>query len=375
MNPESQKTISVLLDKLQSLKNRQTVNCIGSNIGLAIEEPIAWIKIFNFDIQRFYSDPEFYFEQVLRQKIWLCENFPEYSEYVPFEMPASLGYYPEYTFIGLKVAYNTDGVPVIENNHPLKSCADIALLKPVDFKTSGWMPRILKWYDAILKISAGRIKVTYNMEWWRGCLDQAIELRGFENFINDTIERPGFVKDLLGWLTENRCNWHRQYTEYFGTKIKPASIGDDWVNVPFITPSIFEDFVLPRYVEIEKFHGSLEYLHSCGNQTPLQKSILENLRTMEVYEVSPWTDLNQSIKNIPDTKKLNINLHPNDILVADKAVMRKQLETIAATCEGRKYKVNTSGLTPITADLQTFVQCIKDWLKTASDVLKEDTWK
>jgi hypothetical protein len=375
LNTENQKTISTLLEKLQELKTEQIINRTGSNIGMAIEEPIAWTKIFNFDINRYFTDAEFYFEQTLRQKIWLCENFPEYSAYIPFEMPVSLGYYPEYTFIGLKVTYNADGVPIIENDHPIKSCADVKLLKPVDFKTSGWMPRILKWYDDILKIAAGRIKVTYNMEWWRGCLDQAIELRGYENFISDTIERPGFVNDLLSFLAENRCKWHKNYSEYFGIKLKPASIGDDWINVPFITPTIFEDFVLPRYVDIERFHGSLEYLHSCGNQTPLQKSILKNLRTMQIYEISPWTDLDESLKNIPEDKKLNINLHPNDILVADETSMRNRLCAIRDKCRGRKYKVNTSGLTPITPDISEYVRCAKKWLETASNVLNVNTWE
>jgi uroporphyrinogen-III decarboxylase len=372
----AEENISVLIDQLQqAVQNRGSSISVGNNIAFAIEEPIAWIKIFNFDINRYFTDPDFYFEQTLRQKLWLCEHFPEYAAHVTAEIPAWLGHYPEYTFVGLNVAFNSAGVPVIQSDHPLSCSADMKLLKPVDFRNSGWMPRVLKWYDEIVRIAAGRIKVTFNMEWWRGCLDIAIQLRGLEHFLTDTVERPSFVHDLLVFLTDQRCLWHQSYCHYFGTKLKPASIGDDWINVPFISPAIFDDFVLPRYMDIERFHGSIEYLHSCGNQTPLQKSIIRNLRTLQILEISPWTDLNQSIKNIPAEKKLNINLHPNDVLVANAATMRSKLEGIVRICEGRKYKVNTSGLTPISPDMSSYIYCIREWLKIARDVLKANTWE
>jgi hypothetical protein len=375
MSSQGEKNISILIEQLyQSIQTKGRAIPVSNNIEFAIEEPIAWIKIFKFDINRYFSDPEFYFEQTLRQKLWLCEHFPEYAVHITAEIPAWLGHYPEYTFIGLNVTFDPAGVPIIQSDHPLSCCPDLKMLKPVNFKNSGWMPRILRWYDEIAKIAAGRIKVTFNMEWWRGCLDLAIQMRGFENFLADTVDRPLFVQDLLRFLTDQRCLWHQAYCDYFGIKLKPASIGDDWVNVPFITPAIFDDFVLPRYVDIERFHGSLEYLHSCGNQTPLQKSMLKNLRSLPVFEVSPWTDLPQSLKNVPAEKKLNIKLHPNDVLYAGSTEMRSKLDGIARICLKRPYKVGTSGLTPILPDVSLYVQCIREWLKIAGEVLKTNTW-
>lgn len=361
--------IGLLIDQLdESIHGGGEAAPTPDFISFAVEEPIAWIKIFHFDIDRYFSEPVFYFEQTLRQKLWICDHFPEYASRVAFEIPAWLGHYPEYTFLGLHVAFDAAGVPIIQTDHPLSESPNLKLLKPVDFQHSGWMPRILKWHDDLENIAAGRIPVTFNMKWWRGCLDLAIQLRGLENFLADTVERPGFVHDLLRFLTEQRCRWHQAYWDYFGIRLEPASIGDDWVNVPFISPGIFDDFVLPRYVDIEQFHGRLEYLHSCGNQTPLQKSMVNNLKTLDIFEIGPWSDMEQSLDNIPGEKQLNVILHPNDVLCADAGTMRHKLDRIRALCAGRDYKITTSGLTPISPDLSAYLRQIRTWLATAGDM-------
>ena len=180
--------------------------------------------------------------------MWRWENFPDDDTPITLDIPAWLGFYPEYTFVGLEVSFNHRGVPIIQTDHPLSCNPDLRLLKPIDFKTSGWMPRILCWYNDLNKIAAGRMNVTFNMTWWRGCLDLAIQLRGYDNFACDVTERPGFVHDLLRFLTDQRCRWYEEYYEHFGLNPEPVTIGDDWLNVPFISPRIFADFVLPRYL-------------------------------------------------------------------------------------------------------------------------------
>ena len=46
-----------------------------------------------------------------------------------------------------------------------------------------------------------------SMAWWRGPLDLAIQLRGYEALMVDISERPAFVHDLLRFITEQRCRW------------------------------------------------------------------------------------------------------------------------------------------------------------------------
>ena len=223
-------------------------------ICVAIEEPITWTKLFEFDANSLFSDPLFYVEQVLRQKLWRFVNIPDDTP-ITMDIPTSLGMYPEYTFIGMHLDYTPGGVPIIQEDHPLSRDADLSLLLPVDYGTSGWMPRALGWHEAIKDIVGARAEVPFGVTWWRGCLDLAIQLRGYENFIYDTMENPEFIHGLMQYLVRERNRWHHANCMHFSQPLTPTSIGDDWINIPFITPDIFAEFVLPCYLELEAHHG------------------------------------------------------------------------------------------------------------------------
>jgi hypothetical protein len=363
--------IDRLIDELRaavaSERNAARGRCWPTAV-FALEDPIASSQIHGYDVNHYYADPLFYVEQTLRQKLWRWENFPEDDARLTAELPAALSYYPEYTFLGMTVGFTCDGVPLIQTDHPLTRTPDIGLLAPVDFYTSGWMPRALRWWDDVNAIVDGRLKVTNSLVWWRGCLDLAIQLRGFDAFILDTVERPEFAHALLQFITQQRCAWWDAYYRHFGLPVSPTSIGDDWINVPFISPRLFRDFVLPRYLEMEQFHGGIAGIHSCGNQAPVQRYLLQ-IKSLRGLEVTAWTDLTQSLINVPPDKNLGIALHPNDVLFASREQMEAKLRFITTSCEGRRYGIGTSGLTPILDSTQAFVDQIRLWNSVVHEVL------
>jgi uroporphyrinogen-III decarboxylase len=380
MNSEVISRIDKLIDKLRAAvdsdRNKQRLAIPEPKCVFGTEEPIVWAEIFGYDANDYYADPYFYTEQFLKQKLYRWDNFPDDQMPLTMDIPAWLGWYSEYTYAGMYVKFDSKGVPLIQNDHPLSQTPDIKLLKAVDFKTSGWMPRALKWYDDLCKISNGRLNIIFDMVWWRGGLDLAIQLRGYENFIMDTMERPQFIHDLMKWLTEQRCRWHQGFHDYFGKDIPGKAglgatfVGDDWINVPFITPEMFRDFVLPYLLEIEKFHGAINSLHSCGNQTPVQQYLLE-IKSLPTFEIGAWSDFDQSLKNIPVSKGLGISIKPGDVLLATEEQMEKQLREITKKCCNRKYNIGTSGLSPVSDDISDFVSHIRTWTKVVKKVMAE----
>jgi hypothetical protein len=335
-------------------------------IGVGTEDPIIWTILFGFDANRYFSDPLFYAEQTLRQKLWRFENIDDDTP-LTLDLPAWLGHYPEYTFVGLEVRFTEKGIPLLQEDHPLTRDPDLRLLRPVDFETSGWMERARRWYEEITRLVAGRLRVHF-ITWNRGCLDLAIQLRGFENFLTDTVERPEFVHGLMRYLVEQRYRWLCDRARYLGEEApKTTWIADDWINIPFISPAMFRDFVLPYYLEIERQHGAIGGIHSCGNQAPVQQYLLQ-VKTLPYLEVSPWTDLLQTLLNVPPDKTLGISLHPNDVLASSPAEMRAKLQFIADSCRGRRIGVGTSGLTPIFDDPAEFNRRIDTWLGIAREV-------
>jgi hypothetical protein len=68
---------------------------------------------------------------------------------------------------------------------------------------------------------------------------------------------------------------------------------------------------------------------------------------LEFLEVSAWSDFDQSLLNIPEEKRLLIQLHPNDVLYTGKEQMEAQLRSIADRCADRSCDISTPGLTPV----------------------------
>jgi hypothetical protein len=258
------------------------------------------------------------------------------------------------------------GGPELQTDHPLTRTPDLSLLAPVDFRGSGWMPRMLRWYEDLLKLADGRLYIGF-FSWNRGCLDLAIQLRGYENFMLDTFERGEFLDDLLSLLVRERCQWYAAAAEYLGTTVGPTHVADDWVSVPYLSPAIFHDFILPRYLEIEAFHGALPSFHSCGDQAPLHADMLQ-IKTLGGFEISPWMDPAQALANLPPDKYLNMAVHPNDVVVDSPEEMKRKLQAKAAVLRdsGRSYGLATSGLTPLHGEAE-FVGRVNLWLDLARE--------
>jgi hypothetical protein len=365
-SPELDALIDRVLEAAGSPENRRR-RSVRPRMCFQLEEPIAFTLLDDMSVERFYSDPLYNAEQTLRWRLWRWETFPDDGMPIETSLPAHLGFYPEYTYAGLWVRYNERGVPDIQADHPLATDPDLRHLAPLDFERSGWMPRALAWHQSITELVKGRLEVPFAATWWRGCLDIAIQLRGYEGFLTDTAERPAFAHNLLSFLTEQRCRWWEAYCARFGKPLEPTFIGDDWINVPFISPALFRDFVLPRYLEIERFHGGIAGIHSCGNQAPVQKHLLE-IRSLPSLEVSPWTDLEATLVNVPADKQLVVSIHPNDVLCASPEEMERRLATILRLCEGRRFMVGTSGLTPLSTDIDDFVRRVRTWTRIARNL-------
>jgi len=380
MDSERLKNIDKLIDKVnQASSSRRNIEISSKKnkpgIYAPIDEPIGFTTLFGYDFNRMIEDPFFYFEQTLKNTLFQWENIKDDAP-IPTSIPVFFGHYPESTFYGLEVKYDSKGVPEIQKDHPISRDPDLKLLKPIDFKKSGWMPIIFKRYEELKEIARGRMEVSFTKEvqgmsyttiWLRGCLDLAIEMLGYNNFIVYTTEKPSFIHDLLKFIVEQRNNWHDEFYKFIGKEKEPVVMGDDWLNIPFITPAIFETFVLPRYLEIEAHHGGIGWIHSCGNVAKLQTIYLK-IKSLKIFEVSPWTDLKQSLINIPADKHLQIIKKTVDVLTLPDDKIENDIKATNESCKARSFNLCTSGLTPIVKedkDNSDFLSRISRWVEIA----------
>jgi hypothetical protein len=331
-------------------------------------ENLGWAQLLDFDMNRFYDDLPFQIVTNVRMKLWHAAHFDDDSG-IDSSMGPNVGMYWDYTLVGMRVRHQPDGVPIIQDDHPMRRSPDLKLLRRHDFLTSGEMPRLLRYYDEMKRLTGDRVKVVFPT-WGRGPLDMAMQLRGYEGFIDDIAERPRFVHDLMRGLVEERIRWWDAYQEHFATTDKSCGLADDWVNVPFISPAMFRDFVLPYYLELERYHGAIPGFHTCGDQAPIQKLLLQN-RSLRDFEVTPWTSLERTLENVPADKKLTVHVRNTEVLLSDEAGTRRRIRRIRELCEGagRWYQICGQALSKVHDPMDEDVRRARAWIRTVRDEL------
>ncbi|KLU58642.1 methylcobalamin:coenzyme M methyltransferase [Peptococcaceae bacterium CEB3] len=99
----------------------------------------------------------------------------------------------------------------------------------------------------------------------------AWDLRGYEQFMFDTVADPAFSEYLLDKLLDWWMAFYESYLAAIGDKIEYLWTGDDWgqQSGPLISPASFRRTVKPRFAQLHAFIKSktkakIAY-HSCGS--------------------------------------------------------------------------------------------------------------
>jgi hypothetical protein len=193
------------------------------------------------------------------------------------------------------VRHTPGGVPEFMP-HPIAERPDLALLPPFDFHATGTMPALIRMYQEMSRLArtlyGGQVTVSF-AHFRRGPLDVCMQLRGYENFVGDTMDRPEFVHAMLAHVVAERARWNVLKGQFLGETpaVSPTcSIHDDWVNIPFISPDMFRRFVLPAYRQVQKNEGPLTNFHTCGIMTPIVEDLLAEAPGLRALDVSGWND-------------------------------------------------------------------------------------
>ena len=278
------------------------------------------------DLVRYYTDPEYYLEVYLRKTIYCFEELQDdrpISKSIPIFQTTS-----ELSLFGAETRYSRERNPWI-SGPVIRRPEDLERLDYPDFYTSGLMPLVHDCYGRIREIVGDEFHVTFPC-WRLGLFGTALHLRGFEEFLTDLILNPGFAHRLMAFTTESRRRWEKQRAAFLGEPISKAHLGNDDVNVPFLSPKLYAEFVLPYEQALVRYSGGLRYWHSCGNVTQLLP-LMRRLGPIDLIELSYATDLGQLIDAFPGTP-LEIFVHPEDGMSTDDVQIRKSITAILEIC-------------------------------------------
>jgi uroporphyrinogen-III decarboxylase len=283
---------------------------------------------FGLDLKGFYTDPRTYLRGYLTACLHKFRWFQDDTFFLP-EVPIWLGPSFEPSLFGKQVLYTEDSDPWIGQEPVLNAKSDLDRLEPPDFRQDGLMPVVHRMYEEIGDLVGARLKVRFT-DWLRGPFVLAFHLRGAANILMDMVDDPAFVHKLMRFITDARKGWCGERAAFLGENIGQGDLYNDEVNVPFLSPAFYREYVLPYEIELSQFHGQIGYWHSCGDTGPLAATI-RTIPHLKMTNISGWTDFDLAATAYAKTGiPLEANIHPlRDLQQATETEMRSKVTCIA----------------------------------------------
>jgi len=296
-------------------------------------------KILDFDFYDYYHNPYVHYLTGLQTQIFQFRNFDDCTPVVKRQPIYASGAFERSIFVGDDAKY-TEHDAVISNVPVIKEYSDLDRLTFPDFYSSGCMPQIIKFYEDIRTIASEDFQISFPI-WGRSAWGCAWQMRRLVNLMYDLVDEPEWVDRLLRFFNEARKSWVKQQSEYLGVPPGPATIHNDEVLHPVVSPELYEQKILPLEIELSEFYGGVSYWHSCGDTTLLY-GLIDRIPNMELVTVSCYSDVELAGKTYSKDKMLEVQLHPNrDVLDPDTpSVLPDRLELIRnATADHQSYIV------------------------------------
>ncbi len=165
------------------------------------------------------------------------------TEYYRIDSPINFWdvYNIEAEALGQKVVYHPRGIPDADRTQPLiQTPSDLDRIQPPDPYKSGRMP----WVQQINKYY---LELTNRLErvYFTAPFSMAVNIRGYENLIQDIYERPRFVHRLFVFLCDEVI---APYIEVMRSEVGIPDLlmdgRDAWASPPLITLDMMDEYVV-----------------------------------------------------------------------------------------------------------------------------------
>jgi hypothetical protein len=165
------------------------------------------------------------------------------TEYYRFDVISNFWdvYNIEAEALGQEVVYPSNGIPDTDRKRPLiGSPSDLDRLSPPDPYTSGRMPWALEVNKNLMEMT-GQLERVY----FTAPFSLAVNIRGYENLIQDMHERPKFVHRLFGFLCDDVIV---PFMEVMKSEVGNPDLifdgRDAWASPPMISLDMMDEYVV-----------------------------------------------------------------------------------------------------------------------------------
>ena len=335
-------------------------------------ENIALPDLYGFDANDFYRDAALAMDVELRNKLFWLDNSLD-DGLASLDINAGTMYY-DITLFGLKINYTRDGVPNFER-HALADNPDMSRLRPFDFYGTGEMPMVHKRFRELQKISdnmyGGEIRLNFP-HFGRGPLDIYMQLRDYMGFVDDQADNPGYMLELLDYIVDARIRYNKLRSEFLGeAPPRTTTIDDDWINVPFISPAIFHELVLPSYRKIQENEGPVVRFHTCGNIAPVIELMLSAFDKLDNFDVTGWNNVRELDRIVNHNVKFNIMYNNTFVMVGAPGQHRTELEEAKRIAGHRRITVGAPAIVKLVGTIDDSLMAMNRFIGLAREILAE----
>ncbi|MFC1857798.1 uroporphyrinogen decarboxylase family protein [Thermodesulfobacteriota bacterium] len=165
------------------------------------------------------------------------------SEYYGFDAPNNTWdvYNIEAEAMGQKIVYHPDGIPDVDRTDPLiKSPADLEKIKVPDPYTSGRMPWVHQVNKAYMEMTGRPARAFFCAPF-----SLAVNIRGYENLMDDMDENPDFSHRLFKFLCDDiLVPFIEAMRSEMGNPNALADGADAWASPPMLTLDMMDEYVV-----------------------------------------------------------------------------------------------------------------------------------
>ncbi len=217
---------------IEAIKNNMKAPTGNPHVSIGAQCNDHSARLANVPLKRFFTDA------YLFARVQLLV-----TEYYRFDVVSNFWdvYNIEAEALGQKIFYPREGIPDVVRTEPLISTPlDLDQITPPDPKKSGRMPWIAQINKYYLEMT-GKIERVY----FTGPFSIAVNIRGYENIVEDIYENPEFTHRLLTFICDDTI-------APFIEAVK-SEIGDDnlifdgrdaWASPPMITLDMMDEYVV-----------------------------------------------------------------------------------------------------------------------------------
>lgn len=205
---------------------------------------------------------------------------------------------------------------------------DLDALSVPDPHEAGRMPVVIKATEICARAVGDRV---YIQSWIMGPMNISSQLRGVEQLMYDTVERPDFFERLLDFATEVAIAYGKALVDAGAHMI---GAGEALCSPAFISPATYRKYVVPRqkrlFKELADYGAEATLLHICANIDSILEDAVSTGAT--ALDLDWQMDMRRAKQVCWGKSAMRGNLDPSRVLLegTPELVFEKCLEVLQA---------------------------------------------